>query len=157
MDFPKLLGCLPPCVHQPIRIQPPAIPWAFSLCWIYRPHLWPMLNPFTCQSAINMTYGVAVYSRLEHCVLKSIFLPPFGFTLLLNHLVHNRSIKMSKWPNYFRGINNTLSVVAKLLQHLKASWLGRKFSPFELVWFHFADFCWHFKNNQVIVSTLKSN
>lgn len=117
MDFPKLLGCLPPCVHQPIRIQPPAIPWAFSLCWIYRPHLWPMLNPFTCQSAINMTYGVAVYSRLEHCVLKSIFLPPFGFTLLLNHLVHNRSIKMSKWPNYFRGINNNLSVVAKLLQH----------------------------------------
>lgn len=62
------------------------------------------------------------------CVLKSIFQPPFGFTRL-NHLVHNRNIKMSKWPNYFCGINNALTIVAKLLQHLKASWLGRNFSP----------------------------
>ncbi len=57
------------------------------------------------------------------CVLKSLF---FFYLHLaspsLNHLVHNRNIKMNKWPNYFCGINNTLTVVAKLLQRLKASW-----------------------------------
>lgn len=75
-------------------------------------------------------------------VLESIFLPPFGFTSPpLNHLVHNRNIKMSKWPNYFCGINNnTLSVMAKLLQHFRASWLGGISLHWVCrLWFHFAD------------------
>lgn len=130
--LPEARGCIPPCVHQPIRIPLPAIPWASSPGWIYCLHLWPMLNPFTCQSAVNMMYGTAVYSR---CVLKSIFLSPFGFTPLFNHLVYNRNIKMSKWPNYFCDINNALTVMAKLLQRAfvcwsaVASWFRRNFSP----------------------------
>ena len=130
---PKALGCLSPCVQQPIRIQCPGIPCASSPGWIYCLHLWPMLNPFTCQSAVNMTYSVAVYSRCGHCVRwKAFFYLHLALTHLLNHLVHNRNIKMSKWSNYFRGINDALTIVAKLLQRLKASLLGSGFSPVSL-------------------------
>lgn len=61
-------------------------------------------------------------------MLKSVSLPPFGFTPL-NHLAHNRKIKMSKRLNYFGGINNNLTFMAKLLQHSKASWSGKNLQP----------------------------
>lgn len=77
-----------------------------------------MLNPFTCQSSLNMMYGSGgVHPKVvaNVCVLKSIFfLSLFGFTPLFNHLVYNRNITVSKWPNYSRGINNALAVAAKL-------------------------------------------
>lgn len=119
MNFPKLLVV----AFLLFTIQLPAIPWASSPGWIYCLYLWPMLNPFTSQSAINMTYGVAVYSRCGHCVrvLKGIFPPQVGFTPL-NHSVHNKNIKMSKWPNDFCGINNTLAVVPNCSRKVSTRW-----------------------------------
>lgn len=81
--LPKAFGCLFPCVRQPIRILFPNIPWAYSPGQIYYLRSWPVLNPFTCQSAINMTYGPAVYLSRWVCVLKSSSLTSFGCMLFL--------------------------------------------------------------------------
>lgn len=59
--------------------------------------------------------GVGIVLVEEH-ISTSIWLH-----LLLNHLVHNRNIKMSEWPHYFCSINNTHTVAAKLLQRSKAA------------------------------------
>lgn len=76
-------------------------------------------------------YEMVIYLR---CVLKNSSLSPFGF-IHFNHLVHNKTIKLSKWQNYFCGINDVVAVAAKLLQSLKLpGW--RKSSPLcRKLWF----------------------
>lgn len=74
---------LNPVQSQPAKDLPPIrmqiSPWASSLPRrIYHLHLLPMLNLFTSQSYINMTYSCDIYCKCSHCFWIALFLLPFG-------------------------------------------------------------------------------
>lgn len=65
------------------------------------------------------------------CVEKGFFYLHLA-SAPLNHLVHNRNIKMSKWPDYFCGINNTSQRRGQIATALESFLVGEGFLFIEL-------------------------